>query len=351
MAPRLSFACELAAADLTALFADDAVVAHLVGLGASVTLGLLDLSAERAAVVQRLNGAGIPVIAWLLLPLDEGYWLNANNAPSATARYSAFRAWSTEHGLVWAGVGMDLEPDTREIQRFLANRWALLPTVLRRVVDDRARTRAAAEYARLVARARADGYPVDSYVLPFLEDECAVGGSLFGRILGLVDVGADRAIPMLFTSFMGSRGPGFLWSYGQRKEAITVGSTGGGVNLGGPGQERPLDWDEFSRDLRLASRLVGDVGIYSLEGCVRQGFLARLRDFRWDAPVALPTAEAAAIDRWRAVARGVLWITARPCLLLVLVGLCLARRGRVRHGAIGRVCPGDGRSTAVGRPQ
>jgi hypothetical protein len=330
MAPRLSFACELAASDLTALFADDAVVEHLVALGAGVALGLLDLSPERAAVVQRLNRADIPVTAWLLLPLDEGYWFNANNAPLATARYSAFRAWSAEHGLVWAGVGIDVEPDTREIQRLLANRWALVPTVLRRLVDDRARRRAAAEYAQLVARVRADGFPVQSYELPFLEDERAVGGSLLNRLLGLVDVGADVAIPMLFTSFMGSRGLGFLWSYGRGKKAIIVGSTGGGINLGDLDQQRPLDWEEFSRDLRLASRLAEDVGIFSLEGCVRQGFLVRLRALAWDAPVALPTAEAATIDRWRALARCVLWITARPYLLLIVVGLILTRRGRAR---------------------
>jgi hypothetical protein len=113
-----------------------------------------------------------------------------------------------------------------------------------------------------------------------------------------------------------------------------VGSTGGGVNLGGLDRERPLSWEEFSRDLRLASRHAGDVGVFSLEGCVRQGFLARLREFDWDAPVVLPIAEAAAIDRWRTVARCVLWFTARPYLLLILVGLYLTLRGRARVDGI-----------------
>jgi hypothetical protein len=351
VAPRLNFACELAADDLTALFADGMVVEQLVALGASVTLGLLDLSAERAAVVRRLNAAGIPLTAWLLLPLDEGYWFNANNAPLAAARYDAFHAWSAEHGLVWAGVGIDVEPDTREIQHLLGGprgpRWPLALTLLRRIVDDRARARAATQYARLVARARADGYPVHSYELPFLEDERAVGGSLLYRILGLVDVGADRAIPMLYTSFMGSRGVGFLWSYGRGKEAIIVGSTGGGVKLGGLDQERPLDWEEFARDLRLASRLAGDVGVFSLEGCVRRGFLDRLCDFDWDAPLTLPTDAAATIDRWRAIARCVLWITARPYLLLALVGLLLTLRGRVRT----LKGPQSGRVVSVARQQ
>jgi hypothetical protein len=48
---RLTFACELDPARLTALFADDAVLADLQALGACVALMLSDLSAERAAVV------------------------------------------------------------------------------------------------------------------------------------------------------------------------------------------------------------------------------------------------------------------------------------------------------------
>jgi hypothetical protein len=235
---------------------------------------------------------------------------------------------------MWDGVGMDVEPDTREIQRVLADRRALIPTLLRRVVDDRARTKAAEQYAELVARIHSDGYRVDSFELPFLEDERAVGGSLIHRILGLVDVGADREIPMLYTSFLGSRGVGFLWSYGRGKRAIIVGSTGGGVAIGGADQVRPLGWEEFSRDLRLASRLADDVGIFSLEGCIRQGFLERLPDFAWAEPVALPADQAATIDRWRAIARAVLWITARPYLLLALFGLALAlRRSRRRAPA------------------
>jgi len=322
--PRLNFACELASADLTALFADGSVIGRLVDLGASVSLGLIDLSPERAAVIRRLNTSGIPVTAWLLLPMDQGYWFNVNTASLATARYAAFRAWTEEHGLVWDRIGLDLEPDTREIKRLLANRWTLIPSLLRRVVDDRARTVAAREFAALVASAHADGYRVDSYVLPFLEDELAVGASLLHRLLGLVDVGADRQLPMLYTSFMGSRGVGLLWSYGRRKRAIIVGSTGGGVPLGGTDQARPLDWAELSRDLRLAHRLGAEIAIYSLEGCVAQAFLEPLQRFDWDAPVALPSAAGAAVDRWRAVARGALWVTKRPYVLPVLPAVCLA---------------------------
>src|SRR5436305_9585586 len=109
--PRLTFACELDPARLTALFADAALIADLQALGAHVALMLSDLSAERAAVVHQLNAAGIPVVAIPLLSAAEGYYFTADNAPGAAARYDAWTAWTAEHGLVWAGVGLDIEPD------------------------------------------------------------------------------------------------------------------------------------------------------------------------------------------------------------------------------------------------
>jgi hypothetical protein len=60
-APRLSFACELDPARLVELFADAAVIDDLLALDARVALMCSDFSDERAAVVRRLNAAGVPV--------------------------------------------------------------------------------------------------------------------------------------------------------------------------------------------------------------------------------------------------------------------------------------------------
>ena len=87
--PRLTFACELDPARLTALFSDAVVIADLQALGAHVALMLSDLSGERAAVVQRLNSAGIPVVAIPLMPFEEGYYFTADNAQRAAERYDA----------------------------------------------------------------------------------------------------------------------------------------------------------------------------------------------------------------------------------------------------------------------
>jgi hypothetical protein len=315
--PRLTFFCELEAGALQALFADPSVIDDLVALQASVSLGILDLSPERATVVRRLNEAGIPVIAWQLLPEEQGYWFNLANAPQAAARYADFQAWTAEHDLWWAGVGIDIEPDIREVQQLMADKRRLGSTLLRRAFDNQRLRRAQAAYGALVARMRADGYRVDSYQFPFIVDERRVGASLLRRVAGLVDVPVDREVLMLYTSFLRPRGPGVLWSYAPDAGSIAVGSTGGGVQVGGIGDVPPLDWGEFSRDLRLARCWSDDIHVFSLEGCVRQGFLARLRDFDWHQPVAPPSEAAGQVEMMRRMLRAVLWLSARPLVLLV----------------------------------
>ncbi len=329
--PQLTFFCELEADALQALITASSVIDDLAALKASVSLGILDLRPGRAAVVRCLNEAGIPVIAWQLLPQEQGYWFNLGNAPQAVARYADFRAWTAEHGLRWAGVGVDVEPDIREIQQLSANRRRLLSTLLRRAFDNERLRRAQATYSALVAQMRADGYRVDGYQIPFIVDERRAGSTLLQRVAGLVDIPVDREVLMLYTSFLRPRGPGILWGYAPDTQSVGVGSTGGGVEIGGIGDVPPLDWDEFSRDLRLALRWSDDVHIFSLEGCVRQGFLTRLKTFDWDQPVTAPLEMARQVERWRRALRMVLWASAHPCILLAgLLGV-LWLLSRLRH--------------------
>jgi len=328
-ARRLTFFCELDAAELDALVADGAVIAQITALGAQVSLGLRDLSAARAAVVQRLSAAGIAVIAWQLLPTEQGYWYNLSNAHHAAARYAAFQAWTREHGLRWAAVGIDIEPDIREVARWFASPLRLAPTIVRRALDGGRLRRAAAAYRDLIAQMHADNYLVESYTMPLMCDERRAGATLLQRLAGLVDLPTDREVPMLYSSFYRPYGAGLLWSYAPEGSAAGLGSTGGGVDVGGIDQIAPLSWAEFSRDLRLAQRHCHEIYIFSLEGCVRQGFLERLIDFNWDGPVELPAMHARRVGRARLALRMLLWLSARPYVawlsLLPLIWLALRR--------------------------
>jgi hypothetical protein len=336
---QLGFGCELETDELQKLFTDSTVLDTLVELRAGVGLGIIDLSAERAAVVRQLNDAGIPVGAWLLLPKEEGYWFNADNAPQATARYAEFKTWTAENNLRWEGIGLDVEPDFLEVQQLLGKgRWRMLPVLLRRALDHHRIRRAEAAYGALVAQIRADGYRVETFQFPFIVDERKAGSALLQRLFGLVDLQADRELLMLYSSFAPAIGDGLLWSYAPDAQGIIVGITGNGVEP--DGFAVPMSWKEFARDLRLAGRWSEEIFVYSLEGCVQQGFLERLRGFDWEEPVMLPLKRARQVDTGRKAVRAALWAFAHPSLILAgMLGLAhivgfLCRPGSRRRLAV-----------------
>lgn len=112
--PQLNFACQMETAALQSLFSDPDVIRDLQQLHAGITLSLIDLSPGRAQVVRQLNSAGIPVAAWLALPGEQGYYLNASNAAQAEVRFTEFQEWTADSGLHWSGIGLDIEPNLQE---------------------------------------------------------------------------------------------------------------------------------------------------------------------------------------------------------------------------------------------
>lgn len=327
--PSITFFCELEEHQLPELFEQPDLFGDLRALQAAISLGLLDLSPLRAELVRQLNRAGIPVVAWLLLPKHEGYWCNLKNAPQALARYQDFKVWSAQHGLRWDGVGLDIEPDIREMELLARARlrlgWKLLGRLFRRhnIADARA------QYFDLVDQIRADGYRVDAYQLPIMIDERKMRSTLLQRTLCLVDLPVDREVLMLYTSFLRPHGPGFLWSYGSQAQSIGVGSTGGGVEIAAL-DARPLQWNELARDLRQAWVFSDDIHIFSLEGCIRAGYLTRLKEFEWDRPIIDPVDQADLVDTWRVALRSLLWLSShrRALILSLAISLILARQIR-----------------------
>jgi hypothetical protein len=318
--PHLTFFCELEPQALVALFRDPQIVADLTALGAGVSLGLLDLSPQRAAIVRQLNAAGIPVTAWLLLPRTQGYYFYLDNASQAGARYADFKRWTVEEDLRWAAVALDIEPDLREMEGTRTEPWRIAETLLRRTFNSSRLRQGLAQYRDLVAWIRADGYQVEAYQFPLIVDERRAGSTLLQRATGIMDLPVDREVLMLYTSLVPGR-EAALWSYARDAQGIGVGSTGGGLDM-----QPKLGWAELARDLRLAHCWTEDLYIFSLEGCVRQNLLARLRDFDWREPVLAPFGPAAGVDRARLALQAALWIGARPALLLIVPSLLVLAR-------------------------
>lgn len=319
--PQIEFACcDRGIEQMQSLFADGDVIASLNDLHAQVAIAILDFTPVRADLVHRLNQAGIPVTAWILLSKAEGYYLNADNAPAAAARVAAFEDWTSDNGLKWAGLGLDIEPNFAVLGALKTHRRRLIAALLRRGLNGDRIAGSRQAYSKIIAEIQSRGYPVQTYQMPYIPAERSVHSSLLDRLLGTVDVRGNEEYLMLYTNVARPVGAGMIWSLGRDAEAISIGSTDGDTAPGrGAG---PLNWDEFSRDLIVASHFSRQIGVYNLEGCVRQGFLLRLKTMDWSQSVVIPEESVRRAERLGIILRTVLWIGSN-LLYLIFAALAL----------------------------
>jgi hypothetical protein len=279
--------------------------------------------------VHRLNEAGIPVIAGLLLP-KEGYYFTADNEPAAAVRFAAFDAWSRNHGLRWNGVGLDSEPNFAELGTFRSHPWRLFTTLLWRAVDVQRMRRAKRAYSVLIANMRARGYFVQTYQLPILPVERHTHSSLLDRLLGTVDVRGDQEVLMLYSSYAPPPvGAAIIWKLGPDAQAIAIGVTDGDPRA----NPAVLDWSRFSRDLIVAGHFSHLIGVYDLEGCVRQGFLSRMKTINWNQCVTIPADAIRRTDHRLLLLRLILWMSSHflyLVVMLVVIIALIAWRWRIR---------------------
>ena len=321
---KLTFFCELYLDDLVKLFSNADIFKQLKALQASVSLGILDFSDERADIVRHLNQEGIPVIGWQLLPIEQGYWYNMANAPQAVKGYEDFLEWSNKHNLRWAGLGLDIEPDFSEFQGLITHKLRAIPIFFKRIFRKKCFDDACKAYHSLVTRMQRDGFSVDSYELFFMEEDRKAGSCIFGRMLGIADVPTNRRVLMLYSNLFRPYGVAVMCTYACDADSVAVGITGGGVEMEGMSHHKPLSWEELSRDLLLANRACDDIHIFCLEGCVEQDFMERLVNFDWNQSIQQPRMMTFILMVARMVSRPLLWLTAHPFVTGGALGFALA---------------------------
>jgi hypothetical protein len=306
---------ELASPEAVALFARPGVIEFLAAGKHALSMGMLDLSQERAELVRTLEARGIAITAWLLLDPKLGYWLTADNAASACARYRAVRDWAQEHRLKLWRVGLDIEPPKKHLDQLLTHPLrALFMRLLKRRPRE-AIMKAEGLDRALVEEIHGDGRSVETYQFPLLLDERKAQSSLLRRTLGLVDVPADAEVFMLYRSYLGGA---FMRSYFAEAGAIALGVTGGGVNADKPHIEPKISFEQLERDLLAAARHTERLYVFSLEGCVEQGMLPRLAALDWSKPPDLTVRGSRRSQGLRTLAR-------LACMSEVLVDRVLGR--------------------------
>ena len=305
--PTLGFACcDQGTAPMQALFADPDVIAALRELHAQVGMAITDFSPERAQVVRFLNQQQIPVIAGVTLQTKDGPYFNADDVDEAPAQIANFEKWTRENGLRWDAVGLDIEPNFSELAALKNHRWRQLTTLLRNSLDGKRMERAHDGYSLLIRQIQSQGYPVETYTLPYGPVERNVNTTLIDRMLGTVDVRGNENDVMIYTSYARPAGSAIILELGPYTQGIVVGITDGLSPVGsGYG---PLDWDEFSSDLLVANHFTHHIGVYNLEGCVRQGYLPRLETMDWGGSVIIPAASISRVKRRVMALRIALWL-------------------------------------------
>lgn len=329
--PNIGFACcEQGIAQLRSLAANQDVLNSLKNLHAQVAVPIQDFSPERADAIRRLNQQGIPVVAWLTLAGQDGYYMNSGNEPQAEQRVADFEQWTRQQGLRWAAVGLDIEPDFSALRDLSKHRLRLIATLFGRALNSRRTRRAVQAYTGLIGRLQSQGYVVQTYQMPYVPAERSVNSTLLDQMLGTVDVHGNLDYLMLYASYARPYSSGIVWSLGRKSQAIVVGVTDGPGTPGTIGG--PLTWDEFSRDLIVASHYTNQVAVYDLEGCVRQGFLPRLETFNWSRTVILPASSIHHARRLGRVLRIAIWIGSHLLFFLAaffILAVWLIRRRRI----------------------
>jgi hypothetical protein len=330
VAPQLMFACcDRGIGEMQSVLTNTDVIANLKSLHAGLAVAIVDFTPDRAQLVRRLNRDGIPVIASLSMPPEQGSYFNAENAPEAAARFAAFDVWSREQGLRWDGVGLDIEPNFSEMASLRGHWWRLFTTFLRRAVDFQRMRHAQRVYSALIANIRSRGYFVLTYQLPYLPVERKANSSLLDRMLGTVDVRGDQEVLMLYTSYAGPAGAAIIWDFGPDAQSIAICCTDGDPAA----NPAVLDWSRFSRDLIVAGHFSHVVGVYNLEGCVHQGFLPRLETMNWSQSVTIPAVAIRSANQHLRMLRLVLWISSHLLYFVFVLLLAIALigwRSRIR---------------------
>jgi hypothetical protein len=323
--PQLGFACcDQGIAQMQELFAHPDVVADLRSLHAQVAVAIADFSPERARVIRMLNQQQIPVIAGLMLQTKDGPYFNADDVAEAPAQIAAFEKWTQDNGLHWAAVGIDIEPNFGELAALKSHPWRLVTTLIPDAFDSERMERAQEAYSAMIRQIQAQGYPVETYTLPYGPVEQMVHTSVLDRLLGTVDVKGDEDDLMIYTSYARPVGSAIIPDLGSGAQGIIVGITDGPPPSGsGFG---PLDWDEFSSDLIVASHFAHHLGVYNLEGCVQQGFLPQLKTMDWGRSVVIPAASVSRAHRHVMAFEIAVWILAHllyfiAAILLLMIWL------------------------------
>jgi hypothetical protein len=283
----VSFFTELTGSELDKVASDTSIIKNLKQLNASLRVALIDMSPERVSALLKLQNAQIPIHAWLMLTKEDGYWANNENYKAFQKRYSVFADWSAKEGIKWKSVGLTMLPQRSdgnfliESQKSLNGKWDFSKIMIARLLDwDGEFDEAKAAYEDIVRTIKSDGYAVEIYQLPMQMDEALAETTAFQKMAGIINLKGDEQFTIIHRRLTGDYPKilAFIDAYGKSSDGVVLGHTSSQRPLNFRENDVVLNWQELSRCLLYAQKERITIHISTLEGCIEQGILPKMRD-------------------------------------------------------------------------
>lgn len=287
--PLISFFTELPSSELQALIARPGIKDLLLDMGAEIRIGVNDFTQERAESIKELNEAGIPVYAWLKAHDNQGHTFRIDNASFILKRYKSFKEWTSLYQLSWEGIGIDLRPHPEMMQNWVEQPILSAWNSYLNLFNQEELDLAFGLYQEFIKEAHADGFQIESYVLPFALDEAPTETKGLQYLGQIVNLKTDKTIPLCYTSFPYIQ-PAAILDYGGRSGSVGIGSTSSSL-FEGKLETQSLDWESLSRDMRLAHDVCKEIHIANLESILANGWLESIAEFDFSVPVFLYSKE------------------------------------------------------------
>ncbi|MFJ4668360.1 hypothetical protein [Kitasatospora purpeofusca] len=195
---------------------------------------------DALALVQQANTRGVPVSAWITMPLADGVFDTEQNAALVRSAVEDFHTWSLAHGLQFSQAVLDLESplgDQAVTQALTQHDLSAFNALLNaHALDPVAQCSAIRTYADTIAWAHQHGTPISASPVPYALDDLDNASIALQAALGITafpPTGYDQYYLQAYRAFGLDLGSGYVASYFtdvQRRFGpagqISIGNTG-----------------------------------------------------------------------------------------------------------------------------
>jgi hypothetical protein len=134
----------------------------LADRGWGISIATIDLDKPTADVVKGINAnfPHLPIVLWVVLPEEEGYYVGRTNVPQTARRVGEIERWANDNNLEINGLGFDSEPplqlvkdaSAKALARYYLSLWELRQENPKQQLDD------------LISNVHHKGIPTEGYV-------------------------------------------------------------------------------------------------------------------------------------------------------------------------------------------